>query len=133
MNRKFYEDSVAEARNHGDKRFLADKLGALGNQCASEGDARAAISCLNEALEIYRSMNARDGIALECYNLAGVYEIALRDYETAMRYLEMGILSDDIKSQKQDYADRLVRLEIKTGKIDGTPLSMRRRYDSLGV
>jgi tetratricopeptide (TPR) repeat protein len=133
MDRKFYEDSVAEARKNNDKKFLAGELGSLGNICASEGDVGVALQYLNESLEIYRSINSREDIAQACYNLAGIYEIALRDYEKAMYYLELGVMSDNRKSDRQDYAERLVRLEIRTGKIDGTPLSMRRRFDSLGV
>src|SRR5687768_4052779 len=101
-NREWYEQLVQDARERGDPKFLAGQLGALGNQCAEEGDAQAALKAMNEALEIYKSLRDRKGMALKYFAISGVYEFIMHDYKTAIEYLELaGRYNDDLPKAVQ--------------------------------
>jgi len=101
----FYEQQLAKARREGNRELMGVYLGSLGNMYAQKGDIHKGIQCLEEAKQISESLHDYDRAALACKNLAGCYEVGLRDLPTAIEYLEMAArLASPSNPEKQTYA-----------------------------
>ena len=100
-----YEDMLARARREGNQLQESEAVNALGVMYADRGDIHKGIEFLKEALRLRRDvLRDNDKAAMTCQNLAGCYELGLRDLATAVKYLEMAAnLASPNNPQKKTY------------------------------
>jgi predicted ATPase/class 3 adenylate cyclase len=88
--RRLHEESLAIARQLGDRRGMAASLSNLGIVATEQNDQPAARALYEECLAIMRQLGDRRGIAASLGNLGNV-AVDLGDYRTARALYEEGL------------------------------------------
>jgi CHAT domain-containing protein len=86
----FQQQSLAIARDLGNRQGEADSLGNLGNAYQSLGDYQQAIDFHKQSLAIARNLGDRQGEAISLNNLGVVYE-SIGDYQQATDFYQQSL------------------------------------------
>ncbi|MBK8983602.1 MAG: hypothetical protein IPM38_15135 [Ignavibacteria bacterium] len=115
-----------------DKKLHADLLIRISRLCYELGKFEELQKFSNEALELYREINDKEGILKSLNNLALKFYTEL-DNTSAVKYNEEALaLSDEINS-KENKADSLYNLSFPVGNLGDFERSIRLKEEALEI
>ena len=93
--------------------MMAVYLGALGLMYADErGNFRKGIQYLEEGKQIFESLREWDDVAAVCNNLAGCFEIGMRDLALAAKYMGIAAsVASATNPMKREYQARAADMQ----------------------
>jgi predicted ATPase/Tfp pilus assembly protein PilF len=107
--RNLFKDSLALARQSGEKKMAANALNGLGNAAWTHGDIAMALASYQESLALRRDIGDKSGISISLSNLGNV-AWGQSDYTAARGYYEESLLLDRDAGDRQAIAWTLTHL-----------------------